>query len=153
MKDFLRRMGRIAHKKLEDKGLPIPITADMLLWMFRNQKNDERESIHNIDVVFKDDFIRISGLVKKLLIQIYFEIDLKPLKAEKRILCFQVLRMKPLNQGWIKGKIFNRPPFLSYEDDILKINLDGVEKVRAVRVGNIKDFEIRSGKLWVKVGV
>ncbi|MFC7395479.1 hypothetical protein [Scopulibacillus cellulosilyticus] len=141
-----------AKEKLSEKGISIPITSEMLLW-FLKKKASQEKMIKKIDVNFNEDFIKLSGKVQKLLLKFDFEIDLKPLRAEKRVLYFGVAGMKPLNQGWIKRIIFSIPPGMSYKEGIISFDLNQFDKVRAIPVGNIQSFEIKNQKLWVKIGL
>lgn len=141
-----------AKEKLKDKGISVPITSDMLMQLLQKQI-DQNDNIYNFNIVFKEDFIRFSGSTKKLLLEIPFELDLKPLKSEGRVLYFDVKNMKPLNQDWIKSKILNKPPLLVYGKGSTQLDLNQVEKIQAIPVGNIQHFEIREERLWVKVGL
>ncbi|MBM7690743.1 hypothetical protein JOC77_000146 [Peribacillus deserti] len=141
----------LIQNKLGDRGINIPITADILKFMIQNKQ--PHESIHKMDVEFYESFLRFSGKAKKFLMEIKFEIDLQPLKAEKRVLFFEVKEMKPLNQDWIKSRIFNRPPLLSYIEGNMILDLNQLEAVRKVPLGSIKHFELKDDKLWVKLGL
>lgn len=155
LKDMLNNETSILDKtkeKLVDKGICIPITSDTLMHILQKQVN-QNDKIYNLEIIFQNDFIRISGIAKKLLVKIPFTLDLKPLKSEKRLLYFEVKQIKPLNQEWIKSKVLNKPPLLTYIKGNMKLDLNGVEKIRAISIGNIQSFEIKDRKLWVKIGI
>ncbi|MDT0160657.1 hypothetical protein [Bacillus sp. AG4(2022)] len=150
MKNFFQKAGGI----LKDKNISIPITSGMFSWMLESQTEKiESEGLYNIEVVFRDNHIRITGTAKKLLLKIPFSIVLTPSSAEKRIIKFDTGSMTPLNHDWIKKKIFNNPPYVNFENDLLHINLNGFEKVRAIPVGQILDFKIEDDKMWVRLGL
>lgn len=153
MSKFFKKLKGTLKSVATEKAVPIPITADRLLWMFRKGIQEQEEEIRNLDVSLRGGTVCISGLTKKLLLQVYFEIDLKPLKAEHRTLYFTVPYMKPFNQEWMKRKVLNKPPYTVYEDRMLKMNLDEIDTIKSIPVGSIKHFEIRDEKLWVKIGM
>lgn len=153
MNGFFKKLKGTFKSVAVDKGVSIPITADRLLWMFRKGMKEQEEEIRNLDVSFRGETICISGLTTKLLLQVYFEFDLKPLKAEYRTLYFTVPYMKPFNQEWMKRKVLNKPPYTVYEDRMLKMDLDEIDTIKSIPVGSIKHFDIRDGKLWVKIGM
>lgn len=100
MRNLLKSIGKIAADVIENQEVIIPITPDMLLIIFRKNINkSEKDTIHNLDVSFREEQLCISGLTKKLLMPIQFEICLKPSQAQDRVLYFNVIGMKPLNQG------------------------------------------------------
>jgi hypothetical protein len=61
--------------------------------------------------------------------------------------------MTPLNQDWIKKKLFNKPPFVNYQNGLLQIDLNGFEKVKAIPVGEIREFKIEDNKMLVRIGL
>lgn len=155
LNDMLNDEAQIVTKikeKLKDKGIPVLITSDMLMYLLKKQI-DQNDKVYNLNITFKEDFIRFSGVTKKLLIEIPFELDLKPLRSEGRVLYFDVKNMKPLNHDWIKSKVLNKPPLLVYTNESTKLDLNQVEKMQEIPIGNIQHFEIKEGKLWIKLGL
>lgn len=61
--------------------------------------------------------------------------------------------MTPLNQDWIKKKVFNKLPFANYENELLQIDLNTFETVKKFPIGQIRDFKIEDDKMWVKIGL
>ncbi|PLT31753.1 hypothetical protein [Peribacillus deserti] len=117
------------------------------------QNTNPHESISKLDMEFHTSFLRFRGIAKKFLMEIKFEIDLLPLRGENRALYFKVAKMKPLNEDWIKTKILNSPPLLSYIKGNMIINLNKFDVVRKVPLENIKHFELKDDKLWVRLGL
>jgi hypothetical protein len=134
----------------EEKYVPIPISADMILRVLSRQ---DIEGVQNLDVKIVQSYIGISGTVKKLMMSIHFEIDLEPVQTNKRTVDFKVLRMKPFNQDWVKKVLFNKSSALRYRNGILSIDFNKIDKVRAMPIGNIKKVEIRENKLRVGIGL
>ncbi|WP_059103236.1 hypothetical protein [Shouchella shacheensis] len=135
---------------IKKQGVPIPITPDVLLWCLTKKKDLPLIKPH---LTFSEGFITFGGKVKKLGVAIPFEIRLKPVKGENRTITFQVDYLKPLNNRFIKRKLFNQQPVVDYDQDFITIELNEISKIRYVPLGNIKSFQIVDGKLWVKVGV
>ncbi|MFY2253202.1 hypothetical protein ACOSZH_25225 [Priestia megaterium] len=141
-----------AQEKLVDKGIYVPITADMLKLILQKQVN-KNDKIYNLEVEFQEDFIRVNGTVKKLLINIPFALDLKPVKSKKRVLYFEIKQMKPLNQDWIKTKVLSKPPYLTYTKGSMTLDLNQVKKIKSIPLGTIQSFEMQNSKLLVKIGI
>ncbi|MDQ0247491.1 hypothetical protein J2S09_005140 [Bacillus fengqiuensis] len=141
-----------AKEKIADKGISIPLTADMLMRVLQKQVN-EHDRLHTLTVSFPKDIIRFEGTVKKFWLAIPFELDVKPVKAEKRTLFFEVVHMKPLNQEWIKNKVLNHPPLMIYQNRNMILSLNEIDQVRAVPIGYIQHVEIKKEKLWIKIGL
>ncbi|MCP8970951.1 hypothetical protein [Ectobacillus ponti] len=153
MKNFMDRIKQFAADAIEAGGIPIPVTADMLLMLFRaGTKQEKANEIHNLDVTFREDTVSISGFTRKMLMEIQFELQLKPVKAKDRTLYFEVVKMKPLNQNWIKNLVLNHPPVTVYEHGLLEVDLNHFETIRKIKVGNIQGFEVREQKIWITVG-
>ena len=164
MKDFLNKLNsKVSNmledensllsktkKSLADKYIKIPITEEMFLYVFNKQNV---EGIEDLTIEFAESTFQIKGSVKKMLIPIQFYIELKPKNANGRSLSFDIVELKPLNQDWIKKKLFNKPPVISYQDGVTTIDLNTFEKVKSIPVGTIKDFEIKNKRLYVSLGV
>ncbi|WP_163536371.1 hypothetical protein [Gracilibacillus sp. YIM 98692] len=139
-----------AKKGLEDKYVTIPIAESMIR---RAVSKKKIKGITNLDIRLVKDKIVISGAAKKLRITIHFQMDLKPLAAENRELSFRIVRMKPLNQEWLTKKLLNKSPYLHCHKGIIHIDLNQMEKAKAIRIGKLKHFEVRDEKLWIGVGL
>jgi hypothetical protein len=152
--DMLEREGErqvaVSLDTSKEKYVPIPISEDMILRVLSRQ---DLEGVQNLKVKITDSYIEISGTVKKLMMSIHFEIDLEPIRTEKRTVDFRVLRMKPLNQDWVKKVLFNKSSALKYNKGILSIDFNKIDKVRAMPLGNIKKIEIKENKLRVGIGL
>ncbi|WP_158211503.1 hypothetical protein [Alkalihalobacterium alkalinitrilicum] len=139
-----------AKKELKEKFVTIQLTEDMLGWVVNKKKI---KGITSIAVRLIEDKIVISGAMKKLRLTIPFRIDLKPLVARDRELSFKVVSLKPLNHHWITTKLLNKSPFLHYHKGIIHIDLNQIEKAKAIRVGNVKRFEVKDERLWIGIGL
>ncbi|WP_078410485.1 hypothetical protein [Priestia abyssalis] len=113
----------------------------------------EQDHLHTLSVSFQEDAIRFEGTIKKFWLAIPFELDVRPVKAEKRTLFFEVIHMKPFNQEWIKNKALNHSPFMSYQNRNMILDLNEIDQVRTVPIGHIQHVEIKKGKLWIKIGL
>lgn len=95
----------------------------------------------------------ISGEAKKMLLSTKFSITLQPVEVSGRKLSFNMVEMKPLNNEWIKQKIFNKLHSMVYNNGILTIDLNEIEKIRKIPVGKINKFEIKDKILWCTLGL
>lgn len=155
MKDWLEEEDGLlakAKEKLADKGISIPVTADMLMRVLQKHVQ-EQDHLHTLSVSFPEDRIRFEGTIKKFWLAIPFELDVKPVKAEKRMLIFEVVHMKPLNQEWIKNKALNHPSFMVYQNQSMMLDLNEIDQIKAIPIGHIQHVEIKKGKLWIKIGL
>jgi hypothetical protein len=134
---------------LVPKSLKIPITSNMLLFLLKAQ---EIEGITNLDVAIKDGKVTISGYTRKMLMNIYFSIELEPTTFSGRMLSFRITDLKPLNQEWIKKKVFQEADIL-YENNIVTFNLNEIDVVKRVPIGKIKSINIDGNKLLVGIGL
>ncbi|UOO43806.1 hypothetical protein I0292_26525 (plasmid) [Priestia megaterium] len=139
-------------EKLVDKGIYVPITADMLRLILQKQVN-KNDKIYNLEVEIQEGCIRVNGIVKKLLLKIPFALYLEPVKSEKRVLYFEIKQMRPLNQDWIKIKVLNKPPYLTYTKGSMTLDLNQVKRVNSIPVGTIQSFKMENNKLLVKIGI
>ncbi|SDQ21396.1 hypothetical protein SAMN05216232_1101 [Virgibacillus subterraneus] len=137
---------------MNNLGVNLPISSNILLRIFE-KRLARQNSVQDLSICMQDDLIRFSGVAKKLIFNMNFEIDLKPIHADKRVLYFQIDRITPLNLGWLKSKIFNRPPFLHYKKNTIRIDLNCIDRIRDIPVGNVKGFKVNGDKLWVKLGM
>ncbi|MEW4282288.1 hypothetical protein [Priestia koreensis] len=152
--NFLQKENNLlskAKEKVERAGVPIPITADLLSKMIAKQLDPNE--IRDFQLTFEDENLVIKGTAKKMLLKIPFQLTLQPVKTEKRTIYFALKEMKPLNQDWIRSKALNKPPLLSYEEGHVKLDLNQLDKIKYVPVGNIQHMEIKNEKLWVKIGL
>lgn len=135
--------------KITEQTIRIPITTKMLLALVKKQNVSE---LKDIDISIGGNKILIRGTVKKMLINMKFSIELTPLMSEGRLLSFRVEDMKPLNNEWIKSKLFNRRG-VSYNHSIVTFDLNVIEKVKGIKIGNIKNVEIVENKILVSIGL
>ncbi|MGP4105743.1 hypothetical protein [Virgibacillus sp. L01] len=135
---------------MDNLGVNLPISSNLLLRIFE-KRLARQNSVQDLSISMQTDLIKFSGVAKKLFFNMYFEIDLRPIHADKRVLYLHIDRITPLNLGWLKSKIFNRPPFLNYKKDTIMIDLNCINRVRNIPVGNVKEFNVSGDKLWVKL--
>ncbi|WP_108671375.1 hypothetical protein [Peribacillus acanthi] len=139
-----------AKKKWEDQYVPVPITSEMILSLLHRQTF---EGISNLEVQFVGDRMVISGSAKKMGMNIFFKVEMKAMSAAGRKINFEVVDMKPINQDWIKKKVFNQPPMMTYDSGHITMDLDAMESIRDIPWGTIKSFEIKDNMLWVGIGI
>ncbi|WP_164667917.1 hypothetical protein [Virgibacillus doumboii] len=137
---------------MNNAGVSIPINSSTLLRVLQ-EKFVRHHSIKDLNLAIQNDCIRISGITGKPLPRIYVEVKVRPSDVYNRLLFFKIDSMKPINAGWLKRKIFNRPPYMKYDRDMAIINLDSIEKVKAVPFGNIQEISIKEQKVWVRLGL
>ncbi|MEH6943963.1 hypothetical protein [Bacillus sp. JJ722] len=134
--------------RFEEKYVTIPIKAEMLLHLFRKQKI---EGISNLDVVINNTSVVVSGMAKKVF-DIAFYVEIIPIRAEGRNLYFEIINMKPINQGWIKKKVFNTIPTVSFIKGLVCLNVNEIDKVKAIPFGTIQKMEVKANTLYVGIG-
>jgi hypothetical protein len=47
----------------------------------------------------------------------------------------------------------HKPSIVKYQNGLLQIDLNGFEKVKAVSVGEIREFKIEGNKMLVRIGL
>ncbi|WP_163102099.1 hypothetical protein [Peribacillus alkalitolerans] len=136
-------------KKMENFNVSVPLTESMILYLL---KKSSLEGVSNLEVKMHDEILVISGIMKKTMLAIPFEVGLKPVSANGRILTFLIESFRPLNSTWIKKKIFDKEPFASYNEGKFSLDLNGLEKIKAIPFGSIVKFNIKDQKLWIGIG-
>lgn len=144
----LDRLKNFAKSSISE-GVPVPITSAILRGIFRSSKI---EGVSNVDVVIDEQSIQIRGTAVKL-IPIPFSVTLVPNAADDRKMYFTVTALKPLNAEWIRAKVFNVPPILAYENDVVGFDLNGIDAIAKIPIGTIRSFKLTSNTLWVSLGV
>ncbi|MET3681922.1 hypothetical protein ABID56_000001 [Alkalibacillus flavidus] len=133
-------------------GVPIKVTQTMLEELIRYHSSEA-----DINVDIEPGQIRIYGSkeVSKMKIKknVSFEAVLESVHAEKRMIEFKLTKLKPVDLDFINKKLFNRPPFLQYQDRHVKMDFNSWEIVQSVPVGNIKSFEFKDGEIELKLGM
>lgn len=135
---------------VSELGVPIPITESMIK---KALERAELEDISNLIVYFVDDTLVVEGKTKKLAMSISFSFVLRPQKSSGRQMFFDIVEMKPLNIGWINKKIFTQPPYVTCEENVICLDLNGFDVIKKIPVGTIQSFQIEGDKLWVKIGL
>ncbi|ASN04508.1 hypothetical protein [Virgibacillus necropolis] len=139
-------------KSMKEKGVSLPITSDMFLWTLQKGIN-KNDAIRDLNVSFVNGLITISGNKEMPLKSIKFKVGLKPIHAHGRTLKLKLVTAKPVKWNWLNKIILNKPPFIKYNEENIKIDLNCIDKVKAVPIGNILSFEIKDEILWVKLGL
>ncbi|MCF8568611.1 hypothetical protein LLE49_28235 [Alicyclobacillus tolerans] len=148
MSSFLERV-KNAKSAISQVSVPIPVTETMLQQLLQKATF---EGINNVHMRFVDDSIQLTGSAKKV-ISFSFSIDLIPVSVEARKMYFTVNKLKPMNAEWVRNKVLNVAPFMSYDNKLVCIDLDGFEAISKIPVGSIRSFKIENSVLWVSVGV
>lgn len=136
-------------KSFTSKAVPIPITQSMLHTLLTFKKP---EALEALDIRIDEDALTIQGKVKKG-VRLPFYLKLQPIDADKRKLYFKVKKMKPLDFTLVKQLVLNHIPTLSYHKELLTLNLNEIDTVKKIPLGNIKTFSIKDDKLWVYLGL
>lgn len=138
----------------ETAGVSIPISSNLLTRVLEKYQAD---TIENPQVQIDKEVVIISGtaMIKKFGIskKVNFSLQVKPKKAVNRTLIFELVRMQPIDLKVINKKLFQRPPIIHYHNRHIHINLNAIELVGKVPVGNIKDFTMEEEKIIVKFGL
>ncbi|WP_042458994.1 hypothetical protein [Neobacillus dielmonensis] len=149
---FLEKVKNGVNKIRDEKGVPISISQQMIHELIK-----KTDKVKETSVVIAEDGITITGKteVEKLMIKkdISFLIKLLPVKMENREIHFKIEKFKPLNLNFLNKKIFHNPPFLSYDGNLIKMDVNGWEKVKKVPFGNIKNYELTDGKITLSIGI
>ncbi|WP_110114830.1 hypothetical protein [Bacillus sp. CGMCC 1.16541] len=141
-----------AKQTLNDAGVPIPITSQIMIRLLKKQIGDQKQ-IKEFSLSFEEDAMYVKGVINKLFIDIPFELKVSPVKANQRMLHFYIHYLKPTNAEWIKKRIFHNPPIMSYEQNEFQLDLNQIDKIKVIPIGNVKHFEIKDEKLWVTMGL
>lgn len=117
----------------EDKGIPVPITANMLQEVLK--RNDK---LQDVAVEITDGEIIVTGkaeadlkVTKK---DLSFSINLQPVKMEGRELVFKIAKLKPLNLSILNKRIFDKPPHLTYKSGHIRIDFNSWDIIRKIPV-------------------
>ncbi|MBM7619989.1 hypothetical protein JOC95_001841 [Bacillus tianshenii] len=136
----------------EGKGIPIPVTANMLQEVLR--RNDK---LQEVGVEITGGEITVTGkaeadfkVTKK---DLSFSITLEPVRMEGRELVFKIAKLKPLNLSILNKRIFDKPPHLTYKSGHIRIDFNSWDIIRKIPVGKIKSYKVVEGAITVVVGV
>ncbi|ALC89260.1 hypothetical protein AM500_05270 [Bacillus sp. FJAT-18017] len=135
---------------LKERTVNIPVTEEMFRYLFSKQNI---EGINKLSVSFEEEGIAFDGEVIKLMLPISFHILLVPFLATGRKLSFELKRIKPVNNNWINNKIFNGRTGITFENNILTIDLNQFEKIRKVPFGTIRNFQYTNKVIWCQIGI
>lgn len=137
---------------ISTNGVPLKITSGMLEHLI-----NRNEDVKNVKVEISPEYFVLHGEteVKKMMLKknISFTLKLKPVQIENRSIQFELVEMKPVDMNFINNKIFNRPPFLEYNNRTLIIDFNAWDNVKKVPVGNIKSYEMLDGAINLKLSV
>lgn len=133
-------------------GLQIPISTSMLEQLIRMKSGKQ-----DIKVEITPEYLVLHGTteVKKMMIKknVSFKVTLKPIRLDKRTIHFEIVEMKPVDIDFISSKIFNRPPFLEYTNRTIKVDLNVLDVVKKIPVGNIKSYEMVEGTININLSL
>ena len=133
-------------KELSENGVTIPIKPRMLEQLITRQS--ELKDI-KVEMTSEDVVIRGTTDVNKVMIKknIAFEVTIKPVHIEKRVIVFELVKVKPVDLHVINTRLFNKPPFAQYSERMVKIDFNSWDIVKKVPVGNIKNYEMVNGAI------
>ncbi len=96
------------------------------------------DQVKDTTLVIAKDGIIVTGktLVEKFFIkkEVSFMIKLLPYKMVNREIHFKIEKFKPLNLDFLNKKIFNNPPYVTYDGKIIKIDFNNWEKVKKIPI-------------------
>ncbi|MFS0781749.1 hypothetical protein [Bacillus sp. 1P06AnD] len=136
-------------EKISEHSLPIPISQQALQWIL-NHHSDTLDGMH-VDLI--DEKLVLRGKYRAGIIPVPFELICRPVSADKRILCFYVEQMKPINQEWLRKKVFNSKNGSVYKEGHLYIDCNQMKTIKSLPLGSIKDMYVKKQTLWLKIGV
>ncbi|MEA3319905.1 MAG: hypothetical protein U9Q88_07735 [Bacillota bacterium] len=150
--DFFEKIKNGVNQMKNSKGIPVPITSNMLKEVLK--RNDKLQDV-SVSIT-KGEFI-VTGkaeadlkLTKK---DLSFSISLVPVKLEGRQLIFKVAKLKPLNLNILNKRIFDKPPHVNYSRGHIKIDFNSWDIVKMIPVGKITRYEMGEGRITIMVGV
>ncbi|RKL68189.1 hypothetical protein CR203_06795 [Salipaludibacillus neizhouensis] len=148
---LLGEMTRTAFK-FNKNGAPIRVSKDKILQLLQDNIKDENISISAVE--FHDGLLIVTGSVKKITMTINFSMSLVPECTQNRIIHFRVKKVKPFHCNWLNKKLLkNKSPYVFYSNEIISFDLNQIEKIKSVPIGNLKNIEIKDGMLIVKIGL
>lgn len=138
----------------EKKAITVPITADILNGIIQRYPI---EAIDQAEVTIEKGLVKVSGTTKVKKFGFEKELDfilhLKPVHVEKRTLQLELVEMKPLNFNTINKKLLQRPPVITYDNRLISVDLNAIDIVKKLPVGNVKQFEVEDNKIMVEIGL
>lgn len=138
----------------EQKAITVPIGASALNSVLQKYPV---EAIDEATIKIEDGIVFVSGTtqIKKFGFakELNFELQLKPVSAENRTLQFELVDLKPVDFNQINKRILQRPPVLTYNDRTINVDLNAIDIVSKIPIGNIKNFEAREDKIYVSIGL
>ncbi|MCM3620196.1 hypothetical protein M3936_21805 [Sutcliffiella horikoshii] len=150
--DFLDKIKSGVNHIKEGKGIPVPVTANMLQEVLR--RNDR---LQDVTLEIKEGEIHITGKAKADLKvttkDLSFSITLQPVQIEGRELIFKIAKLKPLNLSILNKRIFDKPPHLTYKKGHIRMDFNSWEIVRKIPIGKIKNYKMEEGSIIIIVGI
>ncbi|WP_280768832.1 hypothetical protein [Salipaludibacillus daqingensis] len=138
--------------EFKENGVSVKISKQMIYQILQDNIQDENITITSVD--FKDDLVVVYGIVKKVRMSINVSITLIPEGGQNKKMFFRINKVDPIHSKRINKKLFkDKSPYVSYRDEVISIDLNQIEKVKNIPVGNIKSMEITDGMLVVKIGL
>ncbi|MRH42514.1 hypothetical protein GH741_07425 [Aquibacillus halophilus] len=134
----------MSYKK-DGYGLQVPIPKRVIDYLVAKKMH---KSVKNYNLLLNNNNLQINGTVKKLFIPISFEVVLHPTVIDRRKIYLKVISMSPIKNEWINKKLFHRPPVISYQEEGIIVDLDKVNKIKMVPIGNIKHIIIKDNRIW-----
>ncbi|MFC7371090.1 hypothetical protein ACFQPF_05325 [Fictibacillus iocasae] len=132
------------------KEVTIPVSNEMLSFI-----KPKVEGISNAKVSI-DQVLILTGTytVEKLFIKkdISFQIRLKPKSSEGRMVLFDIDSIKPFNLDIINDYVMNNK-YMTYSKNVLSVDLNAIDAVRKVPVGQIRDVQIVNDRLMITMGI
>lgn len=138
------------EKALYRASIPIPLSSKMIQTAIVQA---QVEDVQKIRVRIREGHLHISGEARKWMLKLPFSLTLRPSHAHGRTIAFFIQEMNPILNEKFNQHLFNRPPYLQYENQQIFLDLNQIEAIRKIRKGSVKQMEIRGETLWIKIGV
>ncbi|MEW9668684.1 hypothetical protein [Ammoniphilus sp. 3BR4] len=145
-----RKLKESAGKTLGHAYIPVPLTAKMIQAALVQA---QIENVQKLKVTIHNSLLYIQGEARKWMIKIPFSLVLQPAKVHGRTVAFLIQEMTPILNETVNQQIFNRPPYLHYQDRHIYLDLNQLDLIRSIKRGSIKQMEIKEDLLWLKIGM
>lgn len=122
----------------EQKAISVSITASAFNTLLKKYRI---EAIDEASVAIEDGLVIVSGMTK-----------VKKFGVSKE-LQFELVKLKPLDFNQINKRLLQRPPVITYDDRLISVDLNAIDVVSKVPVGNIKSFSVEQNKVIVAIGL
>lgn len=150
--DFFDKVKSGVNQIKNSKGIPVPITSNMLKEVLK--RNDKLQDV-SVSITTGEFIVtgKVEADLKLTKKDLSFSISLVPVKLEGRQLIFKIAKLNPLNLNILNKRIFDKPPHVNYNSGHIKIDFNSWDIVKMIPFGKITSYEMGEGKITIMVGV